>query len=59
MFIGHDLALVRHVADRVAVLHDGRIVETGPVHQVWDAPAHAYTRELLAAVPDLTRAGAG
>ncbi|MGN9837052.1 ATP-binding cassette domain-containing protein [Nonomuraea sp. H19] len=53
LFIGHDLALVRHVAHQVAVLRHGRIVETGPVHQVWDAPAHAYTRELLAAVPDL------
>lgn len=53
LFIGHDLALVRHVADRVAVLRDGRIVETGQVHRVWEAPAHPYTRELLAAVPDL------
>ncbi|MFI7641162.1 ATP-binding cassette domain-containing protein [Nonomuraea sp. NPDC049400] len=61
LFIAHDLALVRHVARHdVAVLHHGRIVETGPAHQVWDAPAHPYTRELLSvgttgAVPGLRR----
>lgn len=53
LFICHDLALVRHVAHRVAVLHRGRLVESGPAREVCDAPSHAYTRELLSSVPDL------
>ncbi|WP_309113167.1 ATP-binding cassette domain-containing protein [Saccharothrix sp.] len=52
LFICHDLALVRHVAHRVAVLHRGRIVESGPARRVCDAPTHDHTRELLSAVPD-------
>jgi ABC-type glutathione transport system ATPase component len=51
LFITHDLALIRHVAHRVAVLFRGRVVETGPVDRVSDAPEHAYTRSLLAAAP--------
>ncbi|MEU4449317.1 ATP-binding cassette domain-containing protein [Actinosynnema sp. NPDC050801] len=50
LFICHDLALVRHVAHRVAVLHRGRIVESGPARRVCDAPAHDHTRELLRSV---------
>ncbi|MBT2489710.1 ABC transporter ATP-binding protein [Streptomyces sp. ISL-96] len=53
LLICHDLALVRHVAHRVAVLHRGRIVEEGAVAEVCETPSHAYTRELLAAVPAL------
>ncbi len=49
LFITHDLGLVREVADRVAVLHDGRICEAGPVAAVLDDPAHPVSRRLLAA----------
>ncbi len=53
LFISHDLGVVQHVSHRIAVMKDGRIVETGPVEQVFDAPKHPYTRRLLTAVPSL------
>jgi ABC-type glutathione transport system ATPase component len=49
LFIGHDLAVVRHVADRIAVMHEGRIVETAPTDQLFERPDHPVTAALLAA----------
>ena len=51
LFIGHNLSVVRHVSDYVAVMYLGRIVEKGSVSDIFDRPAHPYTSTLLAAVP--------
>ena len=59
-FITHDFGVVAQIADRVAVMREGRIVETGVLEQVLERPEHPYTRQLLAAVPEnLARASHG
>jgi ABC-type glutathione transport system ATPase component len=57
LYITHDLATAEYVADEIAVMHQGRIVEHGSARQVITQPAHAYTRLLLAAAPNAERAG--
>jgi len=51
LFVSHDLAVVQHVADDIAVMYLGGIVESGPVHEVFASPQHPYTQALLSAVP--------
>ena len=51
LFVAHDIGIVRHVSDRIAVMHDGKIVEQGTADQVCESPKDPYTRSLLAAVP--------
>jgi peptide/nickel transport system ATP-binding protein len=51
VFVAHDIGIVRHVSDRIAVMHHGRIVEQGPADRVCDSPHDPYTKTLLAAVP--------
>jgi peptide/nickel transport system ATP-binding protein len=59
LMISHDLGVVEHMSDRVAVMYLGRIVETGPWQQIFAHPRHPYTRALIAAIPDPHRKGFG
>ncbi len=56
LFITHDFGVVGRMCDRVAVMYAGRIVECGPVKQIFEAPSHPYTRALIASVPKMTGA---
>ncbi len=51
MFISHDLSVIRHVSDRIAVMYLGRVVEIGPTEEIMQAPKHPYTKALLSAIP--------
>ncbi|HJE76483.1 MULTISPECIES: ABC transporter ATP-binding protein [Brevibacterium] len=57
IFISHDLSVVRDIADRVAVMEAGRIVEVGSTEQIWNDPNHPYTQKLLAAIPKVDGKG--
>ncbi|MER7666125.1 MULTISPECIES: ABC transporter ATP-binding protein [unclassified Streptomyces] len=57
VLITHDLGVVADVADRIAVMYAGRIVETAPVHDIYKAPAHPYTKGLLESIPRLDQKG--
>ncbi|TWF80661.1 peptide/nickel transport system ATP-binding protein [Pseudonocardia hierapolitana] len=58
LYVTHDLAVVANIADRVAVMYAGRIIELGPSESLFSQPAHPYTRALLDAIPHLSRARA-
>jgi oligopeptide/dipeptide ABC transporter ATP-binding protein len=59
LFISHDISVVSHVSQRIAVMYLGKLVEVGPAQSVIGEPAHPYTRALLAAVPRVERGSGG
>jgi peptide/nickel transport system ATP-binding protein len=59
VYVSHDLGVIRNLVDRVAVMYGGRLVEEGPVDELFREPRHPYTRRLLEAIPRVHRRGAG
>ena len=51
LFISHDLAVVKYMADDMLVMHDGAIVERGPAEAIYESPQHEYTKKLLRSIP--------
>ena len=51
MFIAHDLSIIRYISDRIAVMHQGYVVELGPAEEIYSNPLHPYTKSLLTAIP--------
>jgi ABC-type oligopeptide transport system ATPase subunit len=56
VFISHDLGVVHYIADRIAVMYQGKIVEVGPAGEIFHSPKHEYTQRLLASIPKLKSA---
>jgi peptide/nickel transport system ATP-binding protein len=51
IFVSHDLSVVRHMSDRVAVMYQGSVVEQAPAEEIYRRPRHEYTRSLIASIP--------
>lgn len=59
IFIAHDLAMVKHISDRILIIHLGRIVESGKTEEIFSKPIHPYTKNLISSMPDISRISKG